>query len=512
MALEQGLGKSVISAVDAIPPVLVVCTAAMKYRWKFEFSVWRPDLKCQVFDNKTQEIDWTADVWIVNYDIVWKMQLPLCHTVIVDEAHYCKTEGTRRTSAVLTHTTHSKRVRFLSGTPMLNRPIEMFTLLDSLGALGGMSWYSYGMNFCDGWRPPWGGLNFNGSSNLDRLYELVAPSMLRMTKKMVAPELPPKTYRIIELDGHVTKREEDLWLEFEKANLSLPVHSIAFQAISDIRREHARRKLPQAVRYVKDLLESGVEKVVLFGHHRETIESLVEELDEYGVVFAYGGVSAKDVNKRVQAFQEDSKVRVFVGNIQSAGEGITLTAASHVVFVEPDWVPGKIAQAADRCHRIGTVNPVTVDLLCVQGSIDARMLWSVLDKLEVIDQVIKETELMDYAKIAELLRALADEFDKSPSEAETEEVKKKVTKAKPKPKPEPKEEEEISDEDLLGEEEEEEEVTLDDVKKAAAAAISAGHRDGVLQVFKDHGAKKVSEIGEKDYASVANAINELIEE
>lgn len=506
VALEQGLGKTVVASVDAVPPVLIICTNAMKYRWKHELNLWRPDLKVQVIDNVRTAIDWTCNVWIINYDIVWKYSLPKPHTLIVDESHKVKSASAKRTVSVLQWVDHAERVRFLSGTPMPNRPIELFPILEKIHeGVRHMGWYGYVRRFCAAWRMPWNNqLNVGGASNLDELCDLTSDVMIRMTKAQVAKELPSKTYRVIELDGRVTKREQELWKEFEKANLVLPVNSIAFQAISDIRKLHAERKLPQCVTYLKDLLdEDETKKVVVFAHHRETVEALEEALSSYGVVKIYGGTKPQDAFDHVQAFQNDVSVRVFVGNIQSAGEGITLTAASHVVFVEPSWVPGEIAQAADRCHRFGQTLPVTVDLLTVQGSIDAQMLWSVLGKIEVIDQVVKETDIMDYGKIAELLRALADEFDGGQRGVEG----KPETKNKPEAKAK-----EVVEEKAEKAESKPEKMTDSDVKSAAAAAIAAGHRDGVLATMKEFGASKVSELEASDYPAIVKKLKELLEE
>lgn len=521
VALEPGLGKTVIAAVDMEPPCIVVCTAAMKFRWQFELNRWRPELKVQVIRNVREDLDRTADVWIINYDIVWKFKLPRAYTLVVDESHKVKNQGAKRTGAVMAHCKAAKRVRFLSGTPMMNRPMDMFTTLTAVGAID-MSWKTYGFKYCAGWETPWDTFDVSGASNLDELYERVAPNMLRLTKKQVAPDMPPQVFRIIELDGRIGKEEKSLIKDMDKGNLVLPVHSIPFQAISDIRREHSERKMPQVVKYIKDVLDANEEKkVVVFVHHRDSVLMLEEALKDYGCVKIYGGTSQEEAFSNVQAFQEDSSVRVFVGNLQAAGEGITLTAASHVVIAEPSWVPSEIQQAADRCHRIvGTIEPVMVDLLTVQGSIDAKMLWKVLDKLEVINAVIKETKLMNTERIAELLEELAVEFRGAVPPAEEEAPKAKAkAKPKPEPKPEPEpepepeveEEPEMSDAELLGEvTESEKPATLEDVRAAAAAGIAAGKRDEIVALISDLGGKKVSDIPEDKYGDFVTAAAELV--
>lgn len=90
----------------------------------------------------------------------------------------------------------------------------------------------------------------------------------------------------------------------------------------------------------------------------------------------------------VDAFQGDPNVRVFIGSITAAGVGITLTASSHVVFAELDWVPGNLTQAEDRCHRIGQRESVLVQHLVLDGSLDARMAKILVRKQEIIDKAL----------------------------------------------------------------------------------------------------------------------------
>lgn len=411
LALEQGLGKTVVAALDVEAPAIVVCTAVMKYTWLDELALWRPDLKVQVIDSPRTKVDPSCDVHVINYDILHKVVLPWPRTLVVDEAQKIKTATTVRTKQVLAMVPRVDRIRFLTGTPMLSRPVELFPMLSAIGAVA-PNWDRFTRRYCAAWDTPWGNRDVSGASNLDELAEVLAPFMLRMTKKQVAPDLPDKTYRLVTLPGVVGKKEVE-FLEYEKRHLRLPENPIDFQAISDIRRVHAEKKLPHAIDYLRGLLEGQDEgwKLVVFAHHRASVEAISEALRAYGVVSIMGGTPAKAARDRVQAFQTSRKVRVFVGQTQAAGEGITLTAAHHVVLVEPSWVPGEIAQAVDRCHRLTTRFPVTADLLAVQGSIDARMLMRVLEKQDVIDQVIKETKMADFTKIVTLMGYISESFN-----------------------------------------------------------------------------------------------------
>ena len=135
------------------------------------------------------------------------------------------------------------------------------------------------------------------------------------------------------------------------------------------------------------MLENG-DKLVIMAHHHDVIDQLAEALAEFGAVKFDGRMSLKDRDASVGRFQTENGVRVFVGGIQAAGVGITLTAASHVVFAELDWVPGNLAQAEDRCHRIGQTDSVLVQHLVLDGSLDARMAQIIVEKMDVITAAI----------------------------------------------------------------------------------------------------------------------------
>ena len=537
VALEQGLGKTVVAAVDAKPPLVVISTAAMKYRWARELRKWRPDLKVQVFSNKFTPIDWDMNAWIINYDIFRKVKIPKPLTLVADECHKLKNPDALRTSRIISTAKRVDRVRYLSGTPMLSRPEELYQILRSVGGTD-LHWKAYARRFCSGWETPWGTYDSSGHSNLDELADLVAPKMLRLTKRQVAPDLPPKTYRIIEFEHTVRPQERDLvetWdqghsvVDYDKECIRLPSHPIPFQALADVRRLHLERTLPDRIQYVRDVLnDDPTKKVVVFAHHRFVVDSLHKCLEDLGAVKVMGGTKSADVDDYVQRFQNSDNVRVFVGNLQAAGEGLTLTAASHVILVEPSWVPAEIDQAADRCHRIvGTTQPVLVDLLTVQESIDARMLFVASEKLETIDQVIKETPLgldgsasvavpqrvlaaiqdfggvdgrtkttvkenvmgapaFDGKKVAKLLRALADEFEGAGGAA---------------PKPEPKTD---TDADAGSETE----LSLADVRKTAAELLAAKKRDELQAILKKYKADKLSALDESNYAAFVESCRE----
>jgi len=489
LALEQGLGKTIVSSVEAQTPLLVVCPASLKFNWLDEIAKWRPELVIQVIRKASDPIDTSADGWIINYDILTRVELPEATTLIVDECHYAKSHKASRTKAVSKLIRKTERVRLLSGTPAPNRPIELWPLLYAIRVTK-LGWMEFGFRYCAGWKTPWNSFDFSGASRLDELYAMLEPVMLRLTKAQVLPQLPPKQYRVIELDLPVDKREK----EFKIEDIERSTHTVAFEALSDILHMNAQRKLPLAIQHIKDTLESE-EKVVVFGNHTDIIEGLAEALEKYGVVTLTGKTPQAQRQEVVKQFQTNPATRVFIGNIKAAGVGHTLTAASRVIFVESSWSPADIEQCADRCHRIGQLNHVIVEILTIHCSIDAQMLHSSIAKLEVISKIIKESKMENtkVSRLQELLLEAASLVGQLYNEANQNDAKETaapVAKAAPA--------------------EEAPDATLDNVRDSLAKLIAAGKRTDASEILKSVGAAKISEVKAADYGKVVGAVAKVL--
>jgi SWI/SNF-related matrix-associated actin-dependent regulator of chromatin subfamily A-like protein 1 len=492
LALDMGLGKTCVSALDLVKPALVVCPASLKLNWQRELQMWRPELSVQVIKSPKDKPN-NSDVTIINYDILQKVELPRAATLIVDEAHYAKNYKAKRTKVLMQLIKATTNVSLLTGTPIVNRPIELWTLLYSIGATK-LGYFEFGMRYCAGWKTPWNTYDFTGSSRSVELAALLKPFMLRLTKAECLKDLPEKTYKVIELDLPVDKREK----EFDQKQIAKP-DSIPFEAISDILKMNAERKLPDAITYIKDCLEH-TDKIVVFAHHTHIIDGLMEALKEFKPVKVTGSVKNEDRQKAVDTFQANKACRVFVGNIKAAGVGLTLTAASHVVFVEASWSPADIQQAADRCHRIGQKDNVTVDLLTISGSIDALVLHSVLTKMGVIDRIIKES-VMDQSLIAQKFRELADLFDQQVAAAP-----KAAKETKPVPS-DPAKQIKLPLEPAAAPIDVAAAPTLDDLRQGMAELIGSGKRDKVIAILAKLEVKKVSDIEEDKFAEAMGLIN-----
>ena len=154
-------------------------------------------------------------------------------------------------------------------------------------------------------------------------------------------------------------------------------------SITALRRYHGLKKIKAVADLVKQELTLGLyKKIVIFGIHKDVLKSLREKLSEFQAVLVTGEVPMYHRQEAIDYFQEDPRCQVFIGNIQAAGTAINLTAASQVIFIEQDWVPGNNAQAAMRCHRIGQDQSVTIRHAAILNSFDDRVTEILTRKIQ----------------------------------------------------------------------------------------------------------------------------------
>lgn len=227
--------------------------------------------------------------------------------------------------------------------------------------------------------------------------------MVRRLKSEVLKDLPPKIRQVIPLSGDYSKHlnlfyellEEmdfdthlDQW-DYEEAIVFFMQACQEFMGrLSGLRKDLSIAKVPEVCGFIEEALETQ-DKVVVFAHHHETLDGIYEHLTKLGldVVRIDGRSSPEHRDCAVDRFQ-NGEARVFVGGIKVAGVGLTLTASSHVIFAEIDWVPANLVQAEDRCHRIGQDRGTLVQYLMVEHSLDYKMWYSILQKMESIQRVL----------------------------------------------------------------------------------------------------------------------------
>lgn len=422
IADEMGLGKTiqaigVINADPSIDSVIVICPKSLKLNWQRELERWltRP-LTIGVANGSWSE----TQIVILNYESlgkhIEKINAQAWGLCIVDEAHYIKNKKAQRSKFVKS----IKAVRHLrlTGTPIVNRPVELQNIVDDLNpAFAG---FGFLKRYCNAHQNGFG-WDFSVASNLDELQRRLRETcMVRRLKADVLTELPRKIRQIVELEPDSAAARKAVQAEdrFESSNdeqvaeLRASVElakadskeayeaavgrlsaaqRVAFEEISRLRHETAVAKLPQVLQHITEALEDDdAKKIIVAAHHHDVIDSLYESAQANGwnPVRLTGRNSETERIAAVDAFQNDSSVRVFIGSIQAAGVGITLTASSHVIFAELDWVPGNISQFEDRAHRIGQTDTVLVQHIVLNGSLDARMAHLLVEKQRVIDSAL----------------------------------------------------------------------------------------------------------------------------
>jgi SWI/SNF-related matrix-associated actin-dependent regulator 1 of chromatin subfamily A len=451
---EMGTGKSVqacaiINSDEKIRKVLIVCPASLKLNWQREVSKWmvRP-MTVKVIDTKSKVIDVSADVLITNYDIMVKLRPALeeidFDLIICDESHSLKNSKAQRTVAILggmrpateeeqkRDKVMEKKVKKLStqfwvmmtGTPILNRPCELWTTVSLLDKQGlGQDFFAFHQAYCGAKKTFGGHWDFSGASKTEELQEMLRSSfMIRRLKKDVLSELPDKQRSIIPLEAaakakKLVQEENDMAakkkvmeakveekrkkLEILKPGEHLPEGDAALVAelsaqIGETIDEMTMLRRDLAVLKAKECKEilinaATTHPVVIFAHHHEALDLTVANLK--GAKLRVDKIDGRDNTEHRQSavdrFQAGELDAVVLG-IKAAGVGLTLTNSSHVIFLELDWTPGVMAQAEDRCHRIGQKDSVQVDYLVYDNSMDAHLAQMLLSKETTISEIMDD--------------------------------------------------------------------------------------------------------------------------
>lgn len=415
---EMGLGKTIqaigfVNSKPEINRVLIICPNTLKINWRNELNKWlvRP-LKVGIQYAGQPYVGDLVDVLLINYDIVSKfpeLKKSRWDLRVMDECHFVKNAKAQRTKATLAIKSTYKLA--LSGTPMLNRPVELFTILNDLDKDSWPSAFSYAKRYCDAKHNGFG-WDFSGASNLEELQDrLRGTIMVRRLKADVLTELPPKRRQLIQFEvngaAELVREEKEQYeqraeriselsqrVEIAKAGEDRAAYESAVMALREgqgalfaemakIRHEVALKKLPKCIEFVREALESS--KVIVFAHHLDIVAQLESEFPQAAIVT--GETKAELRQGEVEKFQNQSDCNIFIGNL-AAAEGLTLTAATHVIFVEGQWVPGKLAQMEDRAHRIGQHDSVLCSYLVLEGSLDAVMAKSCVEKMDVCDRTL----------------------------------------------------------------------------------------------------------------------------
>lgn len=411
----MGSGKSLQAlayvAHMEMKKILIICPAVVKYNWKNEVKKWTY-LNPLVIDSDASAKELIRkvpkfEVVIINYDVLKKFAeflktIPF-EIAILDEAHYLKNKAAARSKYAKALVRSISKVILLSGTPFLNRPIELFNPLNILDPKNWNDYYGYAKRYCEGHAGRWG-WDDKGASNIAELQERISPYFIRRTKKEILPDLPKKRFidYPVQLDSETQKEYEMAEEEFGKFLINIKKKTEAQAArslqaeklvkLGALRQLASIGKIENAKEIIEGIIENG-EKVVVFSCYNEPVEKLHEYFKDKSVLVT-GKVGAEERNNIVNRFQEKKDIKIFFGGIKSAGVGINLTAATNVLFIDYSWVPGDHSQAIDRIHRIGsTADCVTIYQLYSKKTVDEYMYKLLKKKQLLFDQLIDGAEI-----------------------------------------------------------------------------------------------------------------------
>lgn len=420
LADDMGLGKTtstIIAAIETgVKKILIICPASLKINWQREIANYTDR---SVYISEGKNFSSEEDFVIVNYDIL-KNFYDLKDTpnsqlvnakfdlVIIDEAHYVQNAQAQRTKIINHFVKKIKYLWLLTGTPMTSRPINYYNLLNLIESPVAQNWMAYVIRYCQGYqfnagrRKVW---NVSGASNLEELRDRTSKQVLRRLKTDVL-DLPEKIVTPVYLRLK-SKLYENLmgeyynWYDTQKEeSKSL---TIQFSKLMKVRQVIAEEKIESTIELAQNILDQD-KKVIIFTNFTDTLNRIAEHFGKQAVTLD-GSSSKTQRQHAVDQFQENEKVKVFVGNVKAAGVGITLTASEAVIINDLSFVPGDLSQAEDRAYRYGQKNNVSVYYPIFENTIEGAIYDIIIKKKNIISTVMGDN--LDKADIvAEILNSI----------------------------------------------------------------------------------------------------------
>ena len=435
MGDEPGLGKTAqaigVLTVTKAFPALVICPASLKVNWQRELKKFG-GLNAVILDDRnrsTWQRFWQikrkdgrpcAEVFITNYESLKKFfvtrirregrftlksvefdeRKDLFRTVIIDESHKCKTASTQQSKFVQGIAMGKEYVLELTGTPVVNNNIDLIQQLTIMGRLNDFGGYSKFMaRYCAGERK---------SSHLKELnYLLRKNCFFRRLKKDVLTQLPDKTrsYLVMDIDNRKEYKaaERDIidylrqYKDADDEKIQKTIRGAIMVKMGILKQISARGKVNAAIDIIHNTIDGG-QKLIVFCFLKEVVAALKQEFRD--AVTVTGDDNDRQKQWAVDRFQTDDSCRLIILNYKSGGVGLTLTAASNVLFVEFPWTAADCNQAEDRAHRNGQKNAVNCVYLLGKDTIDEYMYNLIQMKRNISDGVTGTEDNTEERKIS----------------------------------------------------------------------------------------------------------------
>jgi len=427
LADDMGLGKTTSTILAALETgakkILIVCPASLKINWQREIANYS---NRSVFIAEGKKFSTDDDFVIVNYDILKnfhdtdpkkKDESLLLQSnfdlLILDEAHMISNVQAQRTKIINNFAKKIDRVWLLTGTPMTSRPMNYYNLLNLIESPVAQNWKAYAIRYCQGYqfmagkRKVW---NVSGASNLEELRDRTSKQILRRLKEEVL-DLPDKIITPIYLRLR-SKEYENLMGEYYDWYDKNPEESssltVQFSKLMKVRKVIANEKTTQTIEFVENILDQG-KKVIIFTNFTDTLQTIYQHFGKQAV-YLDGSCSNSARQQAVDSFQNDEKIKVFVGNLKAAGVGLTLTSAEVVIMNDLSFVPAEHSQAEDRAYRYGQKSNVLVYYPIYDNTIEAAIYDILNKKKEIIRTVMGDQIQENVGDVAEEILTMINKY------------------------------------------------------------------------------------------------------
>ena len=406
LADDMGLGKTTCTIIAALETgakkILIICPASLKINWQREIENYS-DRPVYISEGKKFSIE--SDFVIVNYDILKNfhdttdknkslLDQSNFDLVILDEAHMISNPQAQRTKIINHFVKNIKRVWLLTGTPMTSRPMNYYNLLNIIESPVAQNWMAYAIRYCQGYqfmagrRKVW---NVTGASNLEELRDRTSKQILRRLKEDVL-DLPDKIISPVYLRLKSKEYEELMgeyydWFDNKKDESSSL--TVQFSKLMKVRKVISNEKTKQTIEFAENIIEQG-KKVIIFTNFTDTLQTIYQHFGKQAV-YLDGSCSKPHRQHAVDEFQDNEKIRVFVGNLKAAGVGLTLTAAEVVIMNDLSFVPAEHAQAEDRAYRYGQKSNVLVYYPLYENTIEGA-IYDILNRKKKIIRTVMGDE------------------------------------------------------------------------------------------------------------------------
>jgi len=422
LADDMGLGKTTSTVIASLESgskkILVICPASLKINWYREIQNYT-DRSISIVEGKKWE---SADFVIVNYDIIKNFHdsenvensvivKENFDLVIIDEAHYIQNKKAARTQLCNDVANKIGKVWLLTGTPLTSRPINYFNLLELVDSPVAQNWMAYVRRYCDGFqfragnRKIW---NVNGSSNLEELRDRTQHTILRRLKEEIL-DLPDKiiTPIYLNLKSDTYKALMGEYFDWYRNNEESKSLALQFSKLMKVRQIISQEKIKNTIEIANSSIDQE-KKVIIFTNFTDTLNQFVDYFKK-DCVYLDGSCSKNQRQEAVDRFQNDDKVKVFVGNLKAAGVGITLTAAEVVIMNDLSFVPSDHSQAEDRAYRIGQNKGVSIYYPIFENTIEGK-IYDILSRKKNIFETVMGDNIDTGTVAEEILNLITEHF------------------------------------------------------------------------------------------------------